>query len=87
MSNICDTGLMWVNYANVAWGGTYTTKSKELSSQRNHAIRIILDKGNLKHTKHLLRSNKVLIIYKLNILNVTTFIYKFNQKGAWIYSF
>ena len=43
---------------------------------------IICNKGNFSHTKQLFQSNKILNVYKLNILNVATFMYNVNQKTA-----
>ena len=42
-------------------------------------MRIICNKGNFEHKK---QSKKILNVYKLNILNVATFMYKVNQKTA-----
>ena len=41
---------------------------------------VICNKGKFEHTKHLFQWNKILNVYKLNILNVATFMYKVNQK-------
>ena len=38
--------------------------------------------NKFEHTKRLFQSNNILNIYKLNILNVTTFLCKVNQKTA-----
>ena len=72
----------YINCANVAWGSTYMTNLKRLSSQQKHAIRIICSKGKFEHIKQLFQLNKILNVYKLNILNVATFMYKVNQKTA-----
>ena len=66
-------------YANVAWGSTYITKFKKLSIQQKHAMRTIRNKEKFEHKKQLFQSNKMLNVYKLNILNVATFMYKVNQ--------
>ena len=55
---------------------------KKLSSQQKHAMRIICTKGKFEHTKQLFQSNKIFNVYKLNILNITTFLYKVNKKTA-----
>ena len=52
------------------------------SSQKRPAMYIICNKGKLEHTKQLFLSSKILNVYKLNILNIATFIYKVNQKTA-----
>ena len=72
----------YINYANVAWGSTYITNLKELSSRQKHAMHIFCNKWKFEHTKQLFQSNKILNVYKLNIVNVTTFMYKVNPKTA-----
>ena len=72
----------YIKYTNVAWGSTYMTNWKKLSSQQKHTMSIICNKGNFSITKQLFQSNKILNIYKLNILNVATFMYNVNQKTA-----
>ena len=42
-------------------------------------MRIISNKGKFENTKQLLQSNKILNVYKLNILNIATYMYV-NQK-------
>ena len=74
--------LYYNNYANVAWKSTYMANLKKLSSQQMHAMIIICIKGNFEHTKQLFQSNKILNVYKLNILNFATFMYKVIQKTA-----
>ena len=67
---------------NVAWGSTYMTNLKELSSQPKHAMGISCNKSKFEHTKQLFPSNKILNVYKLNIVNVATFMHKVNPKTA-----
>ena len=45
-------------------------------------MRIICNKGKLKHTKQLFQLNKILNVYKLNIVNVATFMLKVTTKTA-----
>ena len=70
----------YINCANVAWGSTYMTNFKKLSNQQKHAMRIICSKGKFKLTKQLFQPDKILSLYKLNILNVARFMYKVNKK-------
>ena len=49
---------------------------KKLLSQRKHAIRIINNKTRSERTKQLFNSQKILNIYKLNILNTAIFMHK-----------
>ena len=58
------------------------TDLKKFSSHQKHAIRIICNNGKFEHTKQLFQSNKILNVYKLNILKVAIFMYKVNQKTA-----
>ena len=41
-----------------------------------------LNEGKFEHTKQLFHSKKILNVYKLNILNVATFMYKVNEETA-----
>ena len=61
-------------------GEVLKTNLTKLSSQQKHAMRIICNKWKFEHTKQLFQSNKILNVYKLNILNFATFMYKVNQK-------
>ena len=61
-------------------GEVLKTNLTKLSSQQKHAVRIICNKGKFEHTKQLFQSNKILNVYKLNILNFATFMYKVNEK-------
>ena len=45
-------------------------------------MHIIFNKEKFEHQKQLFQSYKILNVYKLNILNVATFMYKVNQKTA-----
>ena len=58
------------------------TNLKELSSQPKHAMGISCNKSKFEHTKQLFPSNKILNVYKLNIVNVATFMHKVNPKTA-----
>ena len=58
----------YLNYANIAWASTSMTKLKKINSQQKHAIRIIHNKDKYAHTKELLRSDKILNVYQMNIL-------------------
>ena len=50
-------------------------KSKKLLSQQKHAVQIINNRTRLNHTNELLKSQKILNIYKLSILNIAVFMY------------
>ena len=72
----------YINYANVTWESTYMTNVKILISRQKHVMRIICNKRKFEHTKQLFYLNKILNVYKLNILYFGTFTYKVNQKTA-----
>ena len=55
---------------------------KELSSQQKHAMRIICNKWKFEYTKQLFQLNEIPNVYKLNVVNVATFMYKVNPKTA-----
>ena len=65
----------YFNYANLSWGSTNRTNLKKLLSQKKHAVRIINNKTCFDHTYELFKSQKLLNIYKLNILSVAVFMY------------
>ena len=66
----------YLNYANLLWGSTNRTNLKKLLSQQKHAVRIINNRTRFDHTNELFRSQKILNIYKLNILSVAVFLYQ-----------
>ena len=72
----------YINYAKVVWGSTYMTNLKNFSNQQKHAMCIICNKSKFEQTKQLFQSNKILNVYKWNILNVAAFMYTINQKTA-----
>ena len=59
----------YINYANIAWGGTCRTNLKKINSQQKHAIRIIFNKNKFAHTREIFKEQKNLNIYQLNILS------------------
>ena len=60
-----------LNYANFSWASTNRTNLNKLLSQRKHVIRIVNNKTRFEHAKERFNSQKMLNIYKLNILNTT----------------
>ena len=72
----------YLNYANLSWVSTNRTNLKKLLSQQKHAVRIINNRTRLDHTNELFKSQKILNIYKLNILSVAVFIYQIRNKTA-----
>ena len=72
----------YLNYANLSWGSTNRINLKKLLIQQTHAVRIINNRTRLDHTNELFKLQKILNIYKLNILSVTGFIYR-NKTGTF----
>ena len=70
------------NHANLSWGSTNRTNLKKLLSQQKHAVQIINNRTRLDHTNELLKSQKLLNIYKLNILSIAVFMYQIRNKSA-----
>ena len=78
----------YINYANLAWGGTYLTNLKKLRSQQKRAIRIVHNKTKFEHTKELFKSASVLNLFKLNISSIAVFMHRveFIQKHLLLFS-
>ena len=72
----------YLSYANLSWGSTNRTNLKKLLSQQKHAVRIINNRTHFDHTNELFKSQKILNIYKLNILSVAIFMYQIRNKTA-----
>ena len=71
-----------LHHANLSWASTNKTNLKKLQSQQKHAIRIVNNKTRFEHTKELFNSQKILNIYKLNILNAAIFMHKVYNETA-----
>ena len=72
----------YINYANIAWGSTYLTNLKKINSQQKHAFRIIYNKKKFESARELLKLNKTLNVYKLNILNTLVLMHKIKTNTA-----
>ena len=66
----------------MSWTSTNRTNLKKSLSQQKHAIRIVNNKARFEHTKELFNSQKILNIYKLNILNTAIFMHKVYNETA-----
>ena len=66
----------------MSWGSTNRTNLKNLLSQQKHAVRIINKRTRLDHTNELFKSQKLLNIYKLNILSVAVSMYQIRNRTA-----
>ena len=58
------------------------TNLKKINSQQKHALCIIFNKSKFEHTNELLKSSKILNVYKLNIFNTAVFMHKIQGKSA-----
>ena len=72
----------YLNYANLPWATTNRSNLKKLLSQQKHTIRIVNDKTHFENTKELFNSQKILNIYKLNILNTTVVMHQVYNETA-----
>ena len=70
----------YVNYANIAWASTSKSKLELLYRCKKHAARVIYHKDRYTHASPLLNDMKALNIFKLNIFNILSFMYKCKQK-------
>ena len=66
----------YLNYANIAWASTHTTKLQCLHRHQKHAVRLINYKDRYTHASPLLKDIKVLNVYELNIFNILCLMYK-----------
>ena len=53
----------YLNYANTAWAGMYTTKLKRVYLKLKHAVRIAFNKDKLTHSKPLFEDLGALNVY------------------------
>ena len=78
----CSYIHTYLNYANLLWASINRTNVKKLLSQQKHVILIVNNKTRFEHTKEHFNSQKILNIYKLNILNIAIFMHKAYNKTA-----
>ena len=77
----------YLSYAHLSWGSINRPNLKKLLSQQKHAVRIINNSTRFDHTKDLLKSQKILNIYNLNILCVVVLKYQItNKTGSLTFS-
>ena len=72
----------YISYANIAWGNTYLSNLKKISSQQKHSVHIIYNKKKYESVGELLRSLKILNVYQINILNNASFMHRINTNSA-----
>ena len=72
----------YINYANRAWGSTCRANLKKINSQQKHAIQVIFNKNKFAHTREILKEQKILNIYQLNILSNIIFTHRVENENA-----
>ena len=72
----------YISYPSIAWGNTYLSNLKRISSQQNHSVRIIYNKKKYESVGELLRSLKILSVYQIKILNNASFMHRINTNIA-----
>ena len=70
----------YLNYGNIAWASTTKAKLKKIASKQKEAVRVL--NNDNADIKELLIKMKVLNIYKLNIYQVLTFMFKIKTNTA-----
>ena len=68
----------YITYANIAWSSTNHGKIRSLYTKQKHAIRIIANIPVLAHTAQWFTKFNIMDIYKINIIQHLTFMYKAN---------
>ena len=57
----------YLNYTNIAWASTYSTKLKTIHYQQKDAVKIIFNEDILTHSRPLLRWLNALCIYQIDL--------------------
>lgn len=72
----------YISYGNIAWASTNVTNLKKKNNQQKHAIWLANNKGIFSHLWDLLRFDKNLNVYQLNILNFITVVHRFQRETS-----
>ena len=70
----------YLNYGNIAWASTSKAKLKKIACKQKEAVRVV--NNDNADIKELMFKMKVLNIYKLNIYQVLTFMFKIKTNTA-----
>ena len=70
----------YLNYGNIAWASTSKAKLKKIASKQIETVRFV--NNDNADIKELMSKMKVLNIYKLNIYQVLTFMFKIKTNTA-----
>ena len=71
----------YVNYTNITWASTGKCKLERLYHCQKHAGRLVYHKDWYTHASLLLNDIKTLNVFKLNILNILCFMYKYMKNS------
>ena len=83
MKQLCFSFInSYLNYANITWASTNKSSLISLYGYRKHAIRIIYDKDRFAHTKPLFKHAKALKVYKINLFQILSLIFKCENRTA-----
>ena len=66
----------YLNYCNIAWASTNPSKTKKLFSKQKQVCRLIFNENRYAPSHPLLLKLRALDVYKLNIHQILTFIFK-----------
>ena len=70
----------YLNYGNIVWASTSTTKLKKQASKQKQALRIL--NNEFTDIREIMIRMKVLNIYKLNIYQILNFMFKIKANTA-----
>ena len=70
----------YLNYGNIVWARTSTTKLKKLASKQKQALRIL--NNEFTDMREIMVRMKVLNIYKLNIYQILNFMFEIKTNTA-----
>ena len=70
----------YLNYGNIVWASTSTSKLKKLASKQKQALRIV--NNEFTDIRERMVRMKVLNIYKINIYQILNFMFKIKANIA-----
>ena len=70
----------YLNYGNILWASTSRTKLKKLASKQKQALRIVYNEYT--DIKEIMVRMKVLNIYKLNVYQILSFMFRIKTNTA-----
>ena len=70
----------YLNYGNIVWASTSTSKLKKLATKQKQALRIV--NNEFTDIREIMVRMEVLNIYKRNIYQILNFIFKIKANTA-----